>query len=360
MHSLTVELKERQYPIVISDDINDFTSYIQSACPGTRVVIVTDSTVSELYLDAWMQMFSRLGYSVLHYVFPEGEQSKNLKTVEAIYGFLCSHKVQRHDVMIALGGGVVGDVTGFVASTYLRGIGFIQCPTTLLAQVDSSVGGKVGINYQNIKNNIGSFYQPDLVIINPGFIRTLPRRYINAGIVEILVHCIIADNKLFEYVSAHIEDIYSFDNDVLEYLIHENCTIKSEIVCSDEFDRGIRAVLNFGHTIGHAVESVSGFSLSHGEAVSIGIAGAFRLGEALGLTQQGEKEKVVALLVSIGLPVTLDGFDIDQVFEKILLDKKSRGNEIEFIIPIAVGHVERTSISDNGLIYSVLKELYTH
>ncbi|MFF2908911.1 3-dehydroquinate synthase [Paenibacillus sp. NPDC057934] len=357
MHSFTVELKERTYPIIISDDINDFSEALLRSCVGKKIVIVTDSIVSELYLQNWVEYLVNLGYIVVSYIFEQGESSKNLKTVEGIYSFLIENKIQRQDTMIALGGGVVGDITGFVASTYLRGISFIQCPTTLLAQVDSSVGGKVGFNFCNIKNNIGSFYQPKMVMINPDFLKSLTRRNINGGIVEILVHCLISSEHLFEYVLDHIQDIYSNHHDILEYLVYENCKIKSDIVCSDEFDYGKRAILNFGHTIGHAVEAVSEFSLTHGEAVSIGIVGAFILGEKLGLTKNGEKEKVISLLSSISLPIDLKGFDIDTVYERILYDKKSHGEGIEFIVPISIGHVERILVSNKELIYSVLTDL---
>lgn len=357
MNSLIVELKERSYPIVISSKMEEFIPYLEVIDKKQRIVIVTDHNVAEYYLEL-LEIFLRdMGYRIFNYNMKAGEESKSLNVVSQIYSYLLENKITKNDVLIALGGGVVGDITGFIAATYLRGISYVQMPTTLLAQVDSSVGGKTGVNFNYLKNIIGAFYQPRLVLINPMFLKTLPKSQIQVGLAEIIVHCIISDEPLFTYLEQYLDNIYNFDMEVLSYIIHKNCLIKSKFVKLDENDTGMRALLNFGHTIGHAIEAVSQFNMTHGEAVSIGIVGAFLLAGQLKVVEQGERDRVVNLLNKVGLPTYLASMEPEKVYDQMLYDKKVQQDSLVFILPVRVGEVKIIKVIDKEIIFKVLNDL---
>lgn len=294
---------------------------------------------------------------VFKYVIEPGEKSKTLDTVRDIYAFLMDCRLERNSVLIALGGGVVGDITGFVAATFLRGINFVQVPTTLLAQADSSIGGKVGIDFQGSKNIIGSFYQPSFVYANVSTISTLPEREIRNGLAETIKHGLISDGDFFDYIEYNIKKIFSTDTNVLQYIAKTNCRIKGEIVAKDERESGLRAILNFGHTIGHAVESTSDFRLMHGECVSLGIIGAYKIALKLGMVTQKELGKVSGALEKSGMPVKIDGVDPELVYRQMYYDKKIKDGMLKFILPKGIGSVVQCTVENEDIIKDVLDEL---
>lgn len=357
MKKLFVNLMENSYPIFINSNYDGVSECLHEFCSDSKIVIVSDTNVNYYQSEELIQTLKSSGYDIYKYVFEAGEKSKNLDTVVDIYKFLLALGVDRNDIILAFGGGVVGDIAGFVAATYLRGIKFVQIPTTLLAQVDSSVGGKVGVNFNNCKNIVGAFYQPKFVYINTNSLRTLPIREIRSGLAEIIVHCLIGDSFLFEYIEANFAKIFQHDNDVLKYVISKNCLNKIAVVEQDEKDQGLRAILNFGHTIGHAIESVYNFELLHGECVSIGIVGAFRIACHIGMTDEGTLLRVINILNKIGLPYYLEGLDVDKVFYQMLFDKKIVNNTLTFILPKSIGQVIQHPVGNRDLIQKILKEL---
>lgn len=297
-----------------------------------KVAIVTNSTISALHLDT---LLSKIDAPQLNVVtIPDGEEYKTLATVESILDELFTHKLDRKSLLIAFGGGVIGDMTGFTASLYQRGIDFIQIPTTLLSQVDASVGGKTGVNNRFGKNLIGAFYQPEAVYIDTNFLKTLPKREFSAGIAEIVKMAVMFDRDYFHFLQ---EADFSKKDD-LERVIERSVSLKAEIVNLDEKEAGIRAVLNYGHTFGHVIENETNYKqYLHGEAVSIGMVMANRLSIELGLMTMDEASMVSKILIKHNLPITYKIKDIDAFYSKFFLDKKSSNNRVKFILPKGVG-----------------------
>lgn len=357
MIKLNVNLGERSYPIYITCGYENLAKCISSARLNGKMVLITDSNVDRAQAESCTAALLENGIEVHKYVIEAGEKSKNLDTIANIYKYLIGLKLDRTATLIALGGGVVGDITGFAAATFLRGINFVQIPTSLLAQADSSVGGKVGVDFEGSKNIIGAFYQPKLVYINVNTLKTLPEREIRSGLAEVIKHGIIKDEDFYDYVDYNIKKIYSCDEDVLQYLAKENCAIKGKIVEEDEKESELRAILNFGHTIGHAIETVSNFELLHGECVSLGIVGAFKLAQYLEMIDEAKVTKVSETLKKAGLPITLKGLDVNRVYDQMFYDKKIVNNKLLFILPKAIGNVVQLSIDDEELIKRVLEEL---
>ena len=357
MRTVKVDLKERGYDICINTDLTCLLKHLTQMLNGKRVLIISDDVVYPLHGESVTDYLQQENYEVVHYVMPAGEKSKELSVVEEIYTFLQDERFDRNDGIIALGGGVVGDVAGFVASTFYRGINFIQMPTTLLSQVDSSVGGKVGVNHNMIKNVIGSFYQPEIVCIYPPFLQTLPERQIKNGLAEIVVHSIIASKDLFCCIEENMDKIMQCDVEIMEHLIAENCSIKRDVVLQDEFDRGIRAILNFGHTIGHAIEACSSYELLHGEAVSVGIIGALKIAVYIDMLSVEDYRRIKTLLERIGLPTTAKGITADQIFQKMLSDKKRKMESFQFVLPSEIGKVSIVEFNKQDVLNSILTEL---
>lgn len=314
-----------------------------------KVAIITNTTVSALHLERLVTQIEALELHVIS--IADGEEYKTLTTVEEILDELFTYKLDRKSLLIALGGGVIGDMTGFTASIYQRGIGFIQVPTTLLAQVDASVGGKTGVNNQYGKNLIGAFYQPEAVYIDTNFLKTLPPREFSAGIAEIIKMAVMFDRDYFEFLQK--ADFYNKED--LEKVIERSVSLKAEVVNLDEKESGIRAVLNYGHTFGHVIENETDYKrYLHGEAVSIGIVMANRLSVRLGLMSQEESEHVIEFLVKYNLPIDYEIKDIDAFYDKFFLDKKSANNKIKFILAKGLGgHTVRDNI-DEVLLKEVL------
>lgn len=358
MVKVNVNLDENKYPIYITTEYSKFfKSYVNAGLSG-KIVVVTDSNVDIRQSEEFMNELMNIGgEDVYKYVISAGERNKNLETVKDIYKYLNSIKVSRDATLIALGGGVVGDITGFVAATYLRGVNFVQVPTTLLAQVDSSVGGKVGVDFEGNKNIIGAFYQPMFVYINVNSLKTLPERELKCGLTEVVKYAIIQEPELFEYLSQNINRILNADENALQYVVKTCCSIKAGIVEKDEKERDLRAILNFGHTVGHALESVSEFSLCHGEAVSLGMVAAMKMSNHIDMMDEKQLTKVIELLKKIGLPVHLDRVDVELIYERLFFDKKIKNNKLNFILPRKIGEVVRCNIDDEALIKGVIKGL---
>ncbi len=353
----TINLKERSYPIFITAGFEEFGKSLLSLRTGKKAIIITDENVDKHYSDICINELENNGFEVYKYVIKAGEENKTLETVNGIYHKLIEYKFDRTSLLIALGGGVVGDISGFAAATYMRGIHYVQVPTTLLSQADSSVGGKTGVDFQGHKNIIGAFYQPKLVFINVGTIKTLPKREISAGLAEVVKHGLISDAEYCEYINYNAQKIFKFDENVLQYLAKQNCSIKGRVVEEDEKEDGLRAILNFGHTIGHAIETVENFKLLHGECVAIGIVGAYRLAMYLDVVTEAMVEEVKAILLKLELPVSLPGLDVDKVYNQIFYDKKVKDNKLNFILPRKIGEVFQCNIENSELIKKVLCDL---
>lgn len=303
-----------------------------------KVCIVTDSHVAALYLDEIASICGDLFSKVISFVFPAGEASKNMDTVQKLYLSLIENHFDRGDLLIALGGGVVGDLTGFVAATYLRGIDFLQIPTTLLAQVDSSIGGKTGVDFQQYKNMVGAFHMPRMVYMNTATLNTLPAEQFSSGMAEIIKHGLIRDEAYYRWISDHREGICGLDPELLEEMIYRSCQIKGSVVEEDPKEKGVRAHLNFGHTVGHAVEKLSDFQLSHGYSVALGMKAAAYLSKKLGYLSGEDISEMLSVFASFGLPVSLPlEEDSREILQATKSDKKMAGKQIKFIILTAVG-----------------------
>ncbi len=340
MQTLTVNLGDRSYPIHVGEGIlpraGEFLS--QAGLRG-KVAIVTNPTVAQLYLDAVHEALTDAGFEMIPILIPEGEEHKNLKTLASIYDRLITERLERNSCVMALGGGVVGDVAGFAAATYLRGIPYIQVPTTLLAQVDSSVGGKTGVNHQNGKNLIGAFHQPRSVLIDVTVLQSLPPRELVAGLAEVIKYGVIEHPALFTLLEEKIDKVIGLDRELLVQIIATSCRIKARVVEKDEREDDYRAVLNFGHTIGHALEAVTDYrKYLHGEAVGIGMAQATAISVHQGFCDQRSLERIRKLIRKAGLPADIPP-DVSRqsLIQSMEVDKKSAEGRIKFVMCAGIG-----------------------
>lgn len=302
-----------------------------------KICIVTDSNVGPLYADEVQTLLKNVFDTVIVHSFPAGEANKNLNTVNNLYEDLIIHHFDRRDILIALGGGVVGDLTGFTAATYLRGIDFIQVPTTLLSQVDSSIGGKTGVDFLQYKNMVGAFYQPRLVYMNLSVLKSLPDKQIVSGMGEIIKHGLIKDAAYYHWLAVHQKEILALQPETLEEMIYHSCNIKREVVERDPKEKGERALLNFGHTIGHAIEKLCDFSLYHGECVGLGIVSASYLSWKMGNITEEEFTKIKACLTSFGFQTSIQGLIPQEVLCATKSDKKMVGAKVKFILLSSIG-----------------------
>lgn len=336
MNKVSVKAENGSYDILIENGLLSRLSDYMQAYSGRRALVVTDDNVTPLYLDTVLRQLSQVGVGVFYSVIPAGETSKSVETLTSLFPELTRAGVRRGDLIVALGGGVVGDLAGFLASIWLRGVDFIQIPTTLLSQVDSSVGGKTAVDIPEGKNLVGSFYQPKAVFIDTAVLRTLPLREISAGMAEIIKYGCIFDAQLFEY----LEKIGSPDalTDNFERIIARSCEIKADYVLRDPYDRGERMELNLGHTLGHAVETVMGFGvLLHGEAVAIGISAAARWSERILSLSAEDAKRIDALLTAFGLDISLPECDKGALLSAMCLDKKAETGGIRFVLLERIG-----------------------
>jgi 3-dehydroquinate synthase len=362
--SLRVELGPSSYDIrVVDGAIEGFGSFARAVLASSwsgsscrRGLIVTDRNIQELaapYREALDSGDIRCQVAVV----PAGESSKSLEQASALYDTLVENKADRHFLIVAFGGGVVGDLAGFVAATFARGLPLLMVPTTLLAQVDSSVGGKVAVNHPRAKNIIGAFHQPIGVWVDSSTLRTLPARELRCGLAEVVKYGVILDGKFFDWLEERVEEILALDPDAIRRVVARSCQLKAVVVSQDEREEtGLRAVLNLGHTIGHAVEAVSGYGgrYLHGEAVAVGMVAECRLAERLGWITRGSTERVASLLGRFGLPTEAPGLDADALIEAMTRDKKNRGGKVRFVLPRGIGKVELTDAPSDEDVRAVL------
>lgn len=340
MEGIKVALGDRSYDIIICHDcLKDIGNHLAEIGLKGKVGVVTNPIVRKFFGRKINASLEDAGFIPFIITIPDGERYKTLKTVSGIYDKLISLKFERSSALIALGGGVIGDITGFAAATYLRGIPYIQVPTTLLAHVDSSVGGKTGVDHKKGKNLIGAFYQPRLVLIDIDTLHTLPGREFIAGMAEVVKYGVIADEGFFSYLEDNLNDILSQKTDNLSYIVKRSCEIKARIVEEDEREvSGRRALLNFGHTFGHAIETITGYKkFKHGEAVAIGMALAAKLAVHLNLCHYDVYKRINDLLNRIGLPTEMPGLRIKEAVKIMQHDKKVSGEKIRFILPERIG-----------------------
>lgn len=348
---LHVDLGERSYPIVIGSSLLSDPDSIQRYIAGKRVAVVTNTTVGPLYLSQFTQTLRQAGKEVVPIVLPDGEEYKNWENLMKIFDVLLQEKSDRKITLIALGGGVIGDMTGFAAASYMRGVPFVQVPTTLLAQVDSSVGGKTGINHALGKNMIGAFYQPQSVIADLAALDTLPSNELSAGLAEVIKHGAIIDAEFFDWIEANIGQLVAKNTQALAYAVQRSCEIKAEVVRQDEKESGLRAILNFGHTFGHAIEAGLGYGdWLHGEAVGCGMVMAADLSHRLGMIDHASKDRITAVVKAAGLPVKAPNLGTERWLELMQVDKKNEGGQIKFILLHPLGKAVITTVPHDALV----------
>ena len=362
MQELKVNLGERSYPIFIgAGNLNSCGEYIKRQCRGgsNKVLLTVDKNVNALYAETVHDSLERAGLEVSKKVISPGEKSKSLAAASEFYDLLLDQGFERSSAVIGLGGGVVGDLSGFVAATYMRGIDFVLIPTSLLAQVDSSIGGKVAVNHERAKNIIGAFYQPEIVYMDMEVLRTLPDREFRSGLAEIIKHGLGFDADFFRYLGEHREDILSLKPGVLSEVIRRSCQIKKEIVQRDEKEENVRARLNLGHTIGHALEAADSYStFNHGEAVAVGMVAEAMLSAAEGMMAGDNVAELKDLLEKYHLPVRIPAeFSMDELIELMKNDKKSRDGRVEFALPADTGKTLICRDWDSKNLRAVLEEL---
>jgi len=344
MIELVVKTTNSTYPIQIGDDLlfnlDQQIATIPHSDKWTDFLLLSNETVFPLYGETVVQALQKTGKTVHYYLIPDGEQYKTWDMANQVLSFALEKRLSRKTALVALGGGVVGDLAGFVASIYLRGIPFIQIPTTLLAQVDSSVGGKVAVNHELGKNMIGSFYQPEAVFMDVSTLKTLPERELLAGLAEVIKYGIIWDQEFFNFLNQHRTPILAGDLTILGKVLERCCAIKAEVVGIDEREQGLRAILNYGHTVGHALERATKYQrYRHGEAVAIGMVAAALLAEDLQFLATEQTNTIIESLQAWGLPIKLPPIPFEQILEGIAYDKKTRGSNITFILPTEIGKV---------------------
>lgn len=342
MQRLNIDLGERSYDILLGPEllakVGDSLSKILKP---SRIVLITHPFLFQLYGGKILSGIKDQGWATDIIEVPEGETSKTLKQAELIYDRLLELKCDRKSVLVALGGGVIGDLVGFVAATYQRGIPFVQVPTTLLSQVDSSVGGKTAVNHPKGKNMVGAFYQPRLVMADLDTLQSLPKNEFRAGLAEVIKYGVISDARFFEYLEKNAEKILRLDKECLAHIIKTSCSIKAQVVEKDERESHYRMILNFGHTLGHAIEALTGYSqFIHGEAVAIGMVYAAKLSQQLGRCPEEIPKRIMGLVKKCGLPADFPDLDPQAVIESLYHDKKTMNNKIKFILVKEIGKIE--------------------
>ena len=328
----------KAYDIHIREDLTGLTECVRTLeLSNRRLCIVTDSNVGPLYADQVSAFLAPVCREVYIYTLPAGEEHKTLDEIRALYSFLTVHSFDRHDVLAALGGGVVGDMTGFAAATYLRGIRFIQVPTTLLSQVDSSIGGKTGVDFDSYKNMVGAFHMPALVYIAVSTLKTLPQLQFESGMGEVLKHGLIRDAGYYEWVLEHMMEIQELDNTCLIPMIKGSCRIKRAVVEKDPKEQGERALLNFGHTLGHAIETAKHYALPHGHCVALGCIAAAHISWKRGYLDENEFYEIRDMMVAFGLPISFDALTSEEILRIAQHDKKAAAGRIRFILLKKIG-----------------------
>ncbi|HXF65611.1 MAG TPA: 3-dehydroquinate synthase [Burkholderiales bacterium] len=361
MKTLTVTLASRSYPIYIGPGLLARAELIAARLPQKKAAVITNEVVAPLHLAPLKRALEECGVEVVTVTLPDGEAHKNWETLNRIFDALLECRCERGTALIALGGGVIGDLAGFAAAVYLRGVPYIQVPTTLLAQVDSAVGGKTAINHPRGKNMIGAFYQPLAVIADTDTLATLPRRELAAGLAEVIKYGLIRDHAFFAWLEANLARLLGREAEALGYAIERSCANKAEVVARDERERGERALLNFGHTFGHAIEAGLGYGQwLHGEAVAAGMVLAARLSRRLGLIGAQEVERITALIAAAGLPVHPPDLGLARYLELMGRDKKVAGGRIRFVLLRRIGEAFLSEEVPHAALAEVLGEAREH
>lgn len=349
---------EHCYDIVIGQGFDRIKEELEAlSIKGIKLCIVTDSNVGPIYAVQLKEILEQTGNSVYVFTIPAGEANKNLDVVETVYTYLIEQHFERRDMIVALGGGVVGDLAGFTAATYLRGIDFIQVPTSLLAQVDSSIGGKTGVDFSKYKNMVGAFHMPRLVYINIDTLSTLSTRLFNSGFGEIIKHGLIKNRDYFDYLDTNYEHIKALEPKYITEVVYQSCLIKADVVDRDPTEKGERALLNFGHTLGHAVEKLMNFSLYHGECVGLGMICASYISKERGYITDEEYTAIKNMLKKYGFPTRVEGLDIFSILEVSKSDKKMENGVVKFILLKQLGEavIDKTVTYDE--MTQALKEI---
>ncbi len=355
MKKVRVKLGSNSYHIHIGSGLLGQTGdRLKEIGFSDKLVIITDPTVKRLYGNTLKQSLTSSGFKVIVLEVPEGEEQKSLETAGRLYYELTDFYAERITPILALGGGVIGDLAGFVAATYMRGVPLVQIPTTLLAQGDSSLGGKVAVNHGLLKNKIGAFYQPRLTISDTSTLKTLTPRELNDGLAEIIKHGAILDGEFFTYLEENLDKIKSLDDQVLERVVSRSAEIKAGVVEKDELDLGLRNILNYGHTVGHAIESVSELKIWHGEAVAIGMLAEARISNKLGILDKNELIRLKDVIARAGLPTEIPSLQIERLIQAMKHDKKILQGKIRFVLPKSIGEVFITDEVSSSLIEQVL------
>ena len=355
MKRVNVRLGDKGYDILIGCGLLDQAGKHLKDCGfNGKLVIISNPVVQKLYGEALRERLSADGFQVTILSVTDGEEQKSLDVAGRLYTELSDCYAERTTPILALGGGVIGDLSGFVAATYMRGVPLVQIPTTLLAQVDSSIGGKVGVNHGKLKNEIGAFYQPRLVIADTATLKTLPAEEFANGMAEVIKSAVIKDSRFFAFIEANLGKIKALDDTALEEIVFRSASIKANVVIQDELDTGLRNILNFGHTTGHAIETVSDFGVEHGHAIAIGMMVAARIAERLGFFDNNGLVRLKSLLESAGLPTKMPRLDSDIIIQAMKHDKKITGGKVRFVLPKAIGEVFITDEVDLSLIEEIL------
>ncbi len=355
MRIVEIKLGSNSYEVRIGYGILwQLGRWLKEKWASDKLVIITHPSVKRLYGDTLEESLTRDGFKVTILLVPEGEEQKSLETAGRLYNELSDSYAERTTPVLALGGGVIGDLAGFVAATYMRGVPLVQIPTTLLAQVDSSIGGKVAVDHGQLKNKIGAFYQPGLVVSDIATLSTLPAEEISDGLAEIIKYGVIQDKGLFLYLEENIDKIKAFDRNALEEVIFRSAKIKAGVVERDERDFGLRNILNYGHTVGHAIETVSDFKVSHGQAVAIGMVIAARISSKLGILSKDEQIRLKQLIQRAGLPTEMPSLNVEGIIQAMTHDKKILGSRIKFVLPKSIGDVFISDEVNPSLIEQVL------
>jgi 3-dehydroquinate synthase len=358
MHVVKVSLGDRSYDIEIGMSLDFFGSRLQGLGFGQKIALVTNPTIKNLYGQRIVDSLKMAGFLVLSIEIPDGEQYKTLDWANAIYTALLINRFDRRSALVALGGGVIGDLAGFAAATFMRGVPFVQMPTTLLAMVDSSVGGKTGVNHPMGKNMIGAFHQARKVLMDLGVLKTLPQEEFLSGIAEVIKYGVIWDAELFDYLDENREKILSHDPEALAHIVHRSCEIKANVVSRDEREGGLRSILNFGHTIGHAIETAENYTMRHGYALSIGMIYASRLAHKIGLCDDSVPNRLEKLIKSYGLPADIASLSrkptVNELMDTMQIDKKAESGKVKFVLPKRLGEVVITADWDESALKMLL------
>jgi 3-dehydroquinate synthase len=353
--TVNVELGERSYNIIIDENFCRLGEEVVKVIKPAKITVISDSNIAPLYMDEVKKQFEDLSIETHSYIFKAGEESKSLSQLEEIYNFLFSVKADRKSALVALGGGVTGDLAGYAAASYMRGIPFIQVPTSILAMVDSSIGGKTAVNHPKGKNTIGAFHQPSLVYANLSTLKTLPKEEFACGMAEVIKHGIIKEPCYFSFVRQKTTEIKTLEYQTLSRVVEGSCKIKSAVVSEDERESGVRAILNFGHTLAHALESLTNYKgYRHGEAVGVGMVAACYLGEELLSFDNEDTKKIIETIQSYNLPATFSKFSNEEIIESMMGDKKTEYGTIRFVVPKKIGKVEILAVDNLSAIKNAI------